>query len=49
MNLSERRQNEEFSKPPKLSEDERKRLLKVVRKLLSRFRAEEKSNAKTKD
>jgi len=44
MTLSERRKNEEFAESPKYSEVERKRLMRKVRKLLKRFRAEKKAN-----
>jgi predicted Fe-S protein YdhL (DUF1289 family) len=46
MTLSERRKDEEFSKTPKYSKAERKRVMRRARRLLKRLRAEKKSNEK---
>jgi hypothetical protein len=46
MRLSERRKDEEFSRSPKYSEGERKRVMRKARRLLKRIRAEKKADEK---
>jgi len=49
MNLSERRKDEKFTKPPEITEEQRKWLMMRFRSLLKRFESEDKSIKENKD